>query len=104
MTISRKQALITQIEKYGLQRSGKKEYILYLETKRISAQAAIRAKCYDCCGYYADGAKDCKCPLCPLYPFMPFQKTQVREKRVISDEQKKVVSEHFKKLREAKQK
>jgi len=43
-----------------------------LQGDRLSASQAIKAKCYDCMGYFEDGKGDCGDPLCPLYPWMPY--------------------------------
>lgn len=79
------------VEKYGKVHTGRTEYITYLKGGHVSAAGLIKAKCYECMGYYADGAKDCKISLCPLYPYMPYQKTIIRKKRVMSDKQKDVL-------------
>lgn len=50
---------------------GRKEYLKYLQGKKITRDEAIAAKCYDCMGYYRDGREDCKNGTCPLYPFSP---------------------------------
>jgi hypothetical protein len=44
----------------------------YAEGERLTTTQAIQAKCWDCCGGYADGRKDCECMQCPLYPLMPY--------------------------------
>lgn len=36
---------------------------------------ALKAKCYDCMGGYADGIMDCSVTSCPLYPFHPYRGT-----------------------------
>lgn len=52
---------------------GKRELLMHLRGKKITRKGAMLAKCYDCCGYYADGLVDCKVPLCSLYAYMPFR-------------------------------
>lgn len=54
-------------------RQGRKELAKHLQGKQTTPQGAMRAKCYDCMGYYADGAVDCEMPSCPLYPWMPYR-------------------------------
>ena len=58
--------------KKGKVRAGRKDLIDFLEGKRLTQNQAIRAKCYDCMGFYDDEARDCQGTTCPLYPFMPF--------------------------------
>lgn len=64
------------IESYGPTFQGKREIIKLYRGEPISAREAIRAKCYDCMGFYQDGRGDCtssdSCSMCPLYPFYPF--------------------------------
>lgn len=64
------------IDSYGPTFQGKREIIKLYKGEPISAREAIRAKCYDCMGFFQDGKGDCTssdaCSLCPLYPFYPF--------------------------------
>lgn len=55
-------------------RQGRKELAKHLQGKRTTPQGAMRAKCYECMGYYADGAVDCGIQDCPIYPWMPYRK------------------------------
>jgi hypothetical protein len=41
----------------------------HLARKDLTAMQAIRAKCADCTGNYADGRVSCELPECPLSPF-----------------------------------
>lgn len=52
---------------------GKAELGKHLQGKKIAPRGAMRAKCYECMGFYVDGAVDCGIPTCPLYPFMPYR-------------------------------
>ncbi len=52
---------------------GGKELSLHRSGKRLTQRQAILAKCYECCGYYADGGFNCEIPDCPLHPWMPFR-------------------------------
>ena len=45
----------------------------HLDGKRLTPLQAIRAKCAECCGDYADGRLDCLVAGCPLYGFMPYR-------------------------------
>ena len=58
--------------KNGKLKYGKNNLIDYLEGRTLSPQQAIRAYCYDCTGFYDDGAEDCGNATCPLHPFMPY--------------------------------
>jgi len=51
---------------------GQKELIKYIGGEHINLRDAIKAKCYDCMGYYADGIMCCDNKYCPLFPFMPY--------------------------------
>lgn len=65
--------LIGDIEKYGLLSSGRTALLKYLRGEKIHRPAAVKAKCCECMGYYADGRVDCENPDCPLYPYMPYR-------------------------------
>lgn len=52
---------------------GKNELLKHFAGKPLTRSQAIKAKCYDCMGYYHDGKNDCSIKHCPLYPFMPFR-------------------------------
>jgi len=71
-----REARIREVLKYGIAATGQALYIKSLEQKRLSASQAIRAKCYDCMGYFEDGKGDCGDPICPLYPWMPYGKKE----------------------------
>jgi hypothetical protein len=81
---------------------GKNEYLKYLSGERLTMKQQILAKCYDCMGYYADGATDCELFTCSLYPMMPYRKEGVSKARVMTPESKAKLIERFKKGREAK--
>lgn len=59
---------------------------------------AIREKCLDCCGGSTLEVKECTCERCPIYPFR-LGKNPFRQKREMSEEQKKAVGDR---LREAR--
>lgn len=63
-----------EIVKNYKNRAGKREYIQYLKTGKISRAKAVQAKCLDCMSGFVDGANDCKNESCPLYPFMIYKK------------------------------
>lgn len=84
------------INKHGGNFQGRKEILAHLNGETMSARQAIKAKCYDCMGYFEDGRQDCKIVTCPIYPWMPYREGGVR-KRIISDEQKKAAVQSLKK-------
>jgi hypothetical protein len=45
----------------------------YLSGENINKTEAMLAKCAECCGWYADGKKDCEVPTCAIYPWMPYK-------------------------------
>lgn len=81
---------------------GKNEYLKYLAGERLTLKQQILAKCYDCMGYYVDGAADCELFSCSLYSVMPYRKNGVSVKRVMTPESKAKLIDRFKKGREAK--
>jgi hypothetical protein len=52
---------------------GRAAYERSCKGEKNTLTQAIRARCYDCMGFYEDGMMDCKCSLCPLYPWMPYK-------------------------------
>ena len=64
---------LDDVKKYGKSHQGKNDLVKHLEGKSITMKGAIKAKCYDCMGYYQDGPIDCLVPECPLYPFMSYK-------------------------------
>jgi hypothetical protein len=67
-----RQILIREISKHGIAAKGQALLKKSLQGDRLSASQAIKAKCYDCMGYFEDGKGDCGDPLCPLYPWMAY--------------------------------
>ncbi len=71
---------------------GKKEFISMLRGNKLTLRQGVKAFCYTCMGYYADGTGDCGDPLCPLHSFMPYAAKKTKKepnapKRVITKEQ-----------------
>lgn len=60
---------------------------------------AIREYCLKCCCYSAQEVKLCPDTKCPLSPFR-LGKNPNRSPRVLSEEQKQMLSEHLKRVRE----
>lgn len=71
--------LVKEVEKSGGFGKGKVDLLSHLRGNRITRNEAIKAKCYECCGYYGDGRGDCGINSCPLYGFMPYRGRKVAE-------------------------
>ena len=57
-----------------------------------SRAKAMKTKCYDCCGQYKDGRKDCGVTHCALYYWMPYRKQEPNMEWVDSLPKRKVGS------------
>jgi len=44
----------------------------HLDGKPLTLGQAVKAKCADCMGNYADGRVSCENPTCPLFAFMAY--------------------------------
>ena len=95
--MSKASEYIASIEAHGMHARGKKEWIRHLSGGKLSPLRAIRSKCYDCCGMYADGKNDCGIPECGLYPFMPFAPKKPKVASTMSAEQRAVFRERMRK-------
>lgn len=73
------------------------------KTKTLTAIKAIRQKCGECSNWSDTEIRECPCIDCALYPFR-FGKDPSREKRVLSDDQRKELAERLKLARENAQK
>jgi len=63
---------------------GAKELASYVLGGKLTLKRSVLAKCFECCGNYADGNVDCRISECPLYPFMPYGKAwKGRERKKI---------------------
>lgn len=60
----------------GKKSGGMTNYLKYLSGRKIGLKGAVLAKCFDCCGFYADGRMDCKIQDCPLYPWQPYRESK----------------------------
>jgi hypothetical protein len=67
---------------------GRTEMLRHLKGERNCASAAIKAKCFDCCGYYEDGKVDCGVKGCPLYPWMPYRKEKAPKKELTESQKR----------------
>lgn len=76
---------IRDIQRYGVRAQGREELIAYLKGKRVTPTGLIKAYCYDCQAYYADGVVSCENPLCPLYSRHPYRKHTPPEKKSLQD-------------------
>jgi hypothetical protein len=64
---------LESLKKVGMKATGQAELVRYWrDGKALTQQQAIKAKCYECCGYYADGKVSCDMPDCPLFAFHPY--------------------------------
>jgi hypothetical protein len=63
------ECFIEMIKKDGKLVKGKNELIKHLEGGKLSRTQAMKAKCYDCMGYFIDGRQDCKIPNCPMFNY-----------------------------------
>lgn len=64
--------------KSGKLSGGKTQYLRYLNGETITRMQAMLSKCFECCGYYADGRRDCLMSDCALYPWMPYKGEEER--------------------------
>jgi len=64
---------IEEVKKHGKRAKGRGELIRYLSGRRLRPVEAIQAKCYECCGYCADGVQPCTIRECPLWPYSQFK-------------------------------
>ena len=90
---------LSSIEEVGIKARGRAELIKHFEGVSLTMKQAISGKCYDCLGYYADGAEDCKTPDCSLHPYMPYNPNRKKKVSNMSDERKKELSERLKVMR-----
>lgn len=44
-----------------------------MQEAKLTLLSAVRAQCWECCGYYLDGREDCDNPKCSLYKWMPYR-------------------------------
>ena len=104
MSMDTRAEVIMQLEEYGKMHRGRTEFLKYLNGGKLTATEAIAAACYDCTGYYDQGAVDCEDEICPLRPFMPFVSKELKHVgRVLSEEQKEKIRERMKKMREIRE-
>lgn len=63
---------VKEVIEHGTQAIGKQQFIDLCYGDRLQTLELIKAYCYDCMGFYADGIGDCKNSRCPLYSKMPY--------------------------------
>lgn len=90
--------LISDIEKHGKTARGRQELLKHLDGGRLTLKQAVNARCYDCCGFFADGKQDCRMSKCPLHPFMAYN-----ENRVKKTTSRTSSTAHMEKMRAARQ-
>lgn len=71
---------------------GKKEFVAFLEGKRLTLKQAMLAHCYQCMGYYEAG-KDCKNEYCPFIAYAPYGR---KEEKVVNEGPKRIMTEEHK--------
>ena len=98
--------MLEDIEKYGKSYQGYNEMVKYLHGEILTLKQSVKAKCFDCMGFYADGKNDCKITTCSLYPFMPFNENGPRKRvaKPMSEERKAALLSGLAKSRLARQK
>ena len=64
---------VTTMKRKGNAPIGRASYLRACKGQKLAPTEAMRAKCYDCMGFYEDGIMDCGCSLCPLYSRMPYK-------------------------------
>lgn len=64
--------LRAEVEQYGRRAIGQTDFLAFLDGRYLSSTRRIRAHCYHCMSYYADGIRDCGVSSCPLYSLMPY--------------------------------
>ena len=72
-----KKSFLHMVETYGSRFQGRGELVQFLNGFRITRNEAIKAKCYDCMGFYDQANdKNCRNYTCPLYPYMPYKNSK----------------------------
>jgi len=71
--MSDKSKIIANVNEWP-RHAGKKDYLNFLEGKRITRDQAIRAKCYEC--VQGEDVSICTIPKCPLTLFCPWNKVK----------------------------
>lgn len=67
--------------------------------KKATPGNAIKAKCHECMGYYADGMVDCEIVTCPLYAWMPYRTQEIDNSWCLRNPKRVGVVEHVHKPR-----
>ena len=70
------QLRLENIKRHGIRAKGRNELIAFLNGKKLTRAEAMKAKCYDCMGYFADGTLDCKLKNCPMYDYRPYKRDE----------------------------
>lgn len=85
MTKDEKSTKLEDVTTYGKRFTGRKEYLEILRGQHSTPRKRILAMCYECSGYYEDGAEDCGNKDCPLYGVMPYRKGRKKDVGVIQE-------------------
>ena len=59
--------ILAEVEKYGIKRKGKADYIRFLKGERLTLGETLMTKCYQCNGYGEQNS--CASPDCPNFPY-----------------------------------
>lgn len=65
---------------------------------KTSPLKAIREKCIECCCGSSTEVKECTAQNCPIYPYR-FGKNPFRQKREMTEEQKKAIADRLRAAR-----
>jgi hypothetical protein len=65
--------MIKDVIKSGKKAKGRSETLKHLHGDALTRDQAIKAACYQCQNYYADGLIDCEIDYCALYPYFPYR-------------------------------
>lgn len=85
-----------EVEKYGLNTRDKKYLLRHLSGEKLTPMQTIHALCYSCMGYFADGKIDCGIKECPAYPLMRYNPNRSVKKRILSEDERRVLGERAK--------
>lgn len=71
------------------------------DDRPTSPLSAIKAFCFECCGYNRNDVKECTAPMCPLWEFRNGH-NPYRKGREYTEEEKAELKERMSKARNAK--
>ena len=86
---------VKDVIKNGKKAIGQQEFIDLLYGDSLSTAKLIKAFCYDCRAWYADGIGDCKDKKCPLYSKMPYATIPPEYARIRTRNSNTIRNEHY---------